>query len=130
MSAMGERFLILEETADALDIIDPELAVQFRVVNGLPKQPREEMPVGPGAPELPPPSDPPRRHEIRMDVGDQQIRSDCSCGAWASAVDWDQIDTMVVQIRRHLGSVQASTQDGIMAAGLPASPTAEENAVG
>ena len=27
MSAMGERFLLLEETADALDVIDPELAV-------------------------------------------------------------------------------------------------------
>ena len=39
MSAMGERFLILEETADALDVIDPELATKFRVVNGLPVQP-------------------------------------------------------------------------------------------
>ena len=36
MSAMGERFLILEETADALDVMDPELARQFRLVNGLP----------------------------------------------------------------------------------------------
>ena len=36
MSAMGDRLLLLEDTADALDAIDPELANQFRLVNGLP----------------------------------------------------------------------------------------------
>lgn len=38
MSAMGEQFLILEETAEALQSFDPELAKQFRIVNGLPNR--------------------------------------------------------------------------------------------
>ena len=46
MSAMGERFLILEETADALDVIDPELATKFRLVNGLPGPPQRRARVG------------------------------------------------------------------------------------
>jgi hypothetical protein len=48
-----------------------------------------------------------------MDVGDRTVRADCSCGAWATEVGWDGIDAMVVQIRRHLGSVQATSADGI-----------------
>jgi hypothetical protein len=123
---MGERFLILEETADALDVIDPELAVQFRVVNGLPA--REEMAVGANAPASAEPMSPASRHEIRMDVGDLQIRCACACGAWLSAVDWDDIDTMVAQIRGHLGSVRGTSDDGITAAAT--SLTLSEKRVG
>jgi hypothetical protein len=127
---MGERFLILEETADALDVIDPELAVQFRAVNGLPRQPREDTATGPSAAELDAPMGTPRRHEIRMDVGDQQIRTDCTCGEWSSAVEWDEIDTMVVEIREHLGSVHAISHDGIAATPSSLSPTVTEKRVG
>lgn len=130
MSAMGERFLILEETADALDVIDPELAAQFRVVNGLPKQPQEELsrPLGPVGSTAP--GGPPRHHEIRMDVAGHRINSDCSCGEWASSVQWDDIDTMVLSVRHHLGSLQASTADGIGATGSPVSSTGAEKRVG
>ncbi len=117
VSAMGERFLILEETADALDVIDPELAVQFRLVNGLPGPDERSESLGARPPE--PSTTPPKPHEIRMDVGADQITSDCSCGTWTSAVDGDDIDTMVIQIRQHLGSVHASSEDGILAAGPP-----------
>lgn len=127
VSAMGERFLILEETADALDVIDPELAVQFRVVNGLPRRPREEMAAGGSAPELKASVSPPKRHEIRMDVGDHHVRSDCTCGEWTSEVDWDGIDTMVVQIREHLGSVHATSDDGVT---TTAASTRSEKRVG
>ena len=130
VSAMGERFLILEETADALDVIDPELAVQFRLVNGLPGGPRDVLPESFDAPELETSATPPKPHEIRMDVGARQITSDCSCGAWASAVDWDDIDTMVIKIREHLGSVQASSGDGIQATGSPNSQTGVEEQAG
>jgi hypothetical protein len=130
VSAMGERFLILEETAEALDVIDPELAVQFRVVNGLPGQPREEMEAGPTAPELMGSMSLAESHEIRMDVGDHQIRCDCTCGAWHCEVDWDEIDTMVAQIRGHLGSMRATSDDGITAAAPSVSPTICENLVG
>ncbi len=130
MSAMGERFLILEETADALDVIDPELAVQFRMVNGLPKPAPVEQAPGPGAPELEVSPGPPKRHEIRMDVGDRQIRTDCACGEWSSVVEWDEIDTMVVQIREHLGSVYATSDDGITAPNASDSPTVTEKRVG
>ncbi len=127
MSAMGEQFLILEETADALDVIDPELAKQFRLVNGLPKRAPEEMASEP-APSTTP-RGPTHHHEIRMDVGDRQIRCDCTCGAWDCAVDWDEIDTVVVQIREHLGSVHATSEDGITAA-ASISPTVAEKQVG
>ncbi len=129
MSAMGEQFLILEETADALDVIDPELAVQFRLVNGLPRQPRQELLGASAAPEPEATSAATPHHEIRMDVGDRQIRSDCSCGAWTSVVAWDEIDTIVTQIREHLGSVQASTGDGITAT-APISTAEFEKRVG
>jgi len=130
VGAMGERFLILEETADALDVIDPELAVHFRKVNGLPRQAFDELPVGLGAPDPAASMGPPDRHEIRMDVGDRHIRSDCSCGAWTSVVEWDEIDTMVMQVREHLGSVQASTEDGIKEAASPVGPSAVAKRVG
>ena len=129
MSAMGERFLILEETADALDVIDPQMALQFRVVNGLPTQAREVAP-GLRAPEVIGSMCPAKRHEIRMDVGDHHIHCDCTCGAWHSAVDWDEIDTMVTQIRRHLGSVQATSDDGIAAASTSVSPADSEKRAG
>ena len=127
VSAMGERFLILEETADALEVIDPELAVQFRVVNGLPSRPRQEMAAGPAAPELKASVTPPKRHEIRMDVGDHHVRSDCTCGEWTSEFDWDGIDAMVFQIREHLGSVHATSDDGIT---TTAASTRSEKRVG
>ena len=124
MSAMGERFLLLEGTADALDVIDPELAVQFRIVNGLPDRPRAEPASGPPVSERP--AD---RHEIRMDVGDRQIRCDCSCGAWHAEVDLAEIDTMVAQVRGHLGRFDATSDDGITTA-APSRPAASERRVG
>ena len=124
MSAMGERFLILEETADALDVIDPDLAVQFRVVNGLPDRPQAETAAG-----LPGPERPTNRHEIRMDVGDRQIRCDCTCGTWHAEVDLVEIDTMVAQVRGHLGSVHATSDDGIPAAAT-STPAASERRAG
>ena len=130
MSAMGERFLILEETADALDVIDPELATKFRVVNGLPTEPREEMAEGSTPAESEGSERPATGHEIRMDVGDRQIRCDCTCEAWSSALDWDEIDGMVVQIREHLGAVRATSGDGITATLTPASPRLHEKRVG
>ena len=69
-------------------------------------------------------------HEIRMDVGDHQIASACSCGAWSSSVDWDDIDSLVTAIRGHLGSVQASSADGIMATASPSSTTGVAKQVG
>ena len=36
MSRMGERFLVLDEAAAALDAVDPQSAAQFRLTNGLP----------------------------------------------------------------------------------------------
>jgi len=130
VSAMGERFLILEETADALDVIDPELATKFRVVNGLPIEPREELAEGSTPPEFEGWERPVTSHEIRMDVGDRQIRCDCTCETWSSAFDWDEIDTMVVQIREHLGAVRATSGDGIAATPAPASPRLSEKRVG
>ena len=130
MSAMGERFLILEETADALDVIDPELATKFRVVNGLPFQPREELADGSTPAESKGSGRTATSHEIRMDVGDSQILCDCTCEAWSSAFDWDEIDTMVVQIREHLGAVRATSGDGITATPAPVSPRLYEKRVG
>ena len=135
MSAMGERFLILEETADALDVIDPELAVQFRVVNGLPRQPRDELstgpgPTGPSSSELKRAPAPPKHHEIRMDVGDHHIQSVCSCGEWTSAVGWDEIDDMVARIRDHVGAVGVSSPDGITATEPSVSASGAEKRVG
>jgi hypothetical protein len=123
---MGERFLILEDTADALDLIDPELAVHFRIVNGLPRRSGDGVPDRSGEVELEPAAAPSRHHEIRMDVGDDHIRSDCSCGEWSHTVGWDEIDVMVTHVREHVGSAQASSGDGL----APAGPSAVESAVG
>ena len=113
MSAMGERFLMLEETADALDVFDPELATHFRMVNGLPRWSRDERPVGSDPTDLELPATPFGHHEIWMDVGDTHIRSVCSCGEWSDSVGWDEIDTMVVHVREHVGPGRASSGDGI-----------------
>jgi hypothetical protein len=108
---MGERFLVLEETAVELDGIDPELGNRFRITNGLP-QPAPSQAVGVGA-SLGSSAGPAEGHEIRMTVGDRDVRAECSCGQFASEVDWDGIDTMVVRIREHLGSDEATSTDGI-----------------
>ena len=113
MSRMGERFLVLDEAAAALDAVDPGLAEQFRLTNGLPGPDGARIAVDGATPMSPAPADPARRHEIRMDVGDRVVRADCSCGAWTSEVGWDGIDAMVLQIRRHLGSDDATSSDGI-----------------
>jgi hypothetical protein len=127
---MGERLLILEETADALDVIDPELAVHFRVVNGLPRDPWKEMPAGPGSAPLESAAVLPKRHEMRMDVGEHQIRTECSCGEWTDAVSWDRINDMVTRIRDHVGSAPVSGDDGILAVGSSDRPPAVEKWAG
>ena len=100
MSAMGERFLLLEETADALDVIDPELARQFRLVNGLPFAGLDGVP----RPER---LDPSRRvatgHAASIDEGPEGIRVACSCGEWRAEVGWDEIDDLVVAARADFG---------------------------
>jgi hypothetical protein len=102
MSAMGERFLILEETADALDVMDPELARQFRLVNGLPGLPTNEVASG----QEPPASSEalPRQHRIHMDDDADGILVECSCGDWSAAVGWDEIDELVAAVREHLAT--------------------------
>jgi hypothetical protein len=117
MSAMGERFLLLEETADALDVINPELATQFRVVNGLPGPASVSVPGWADAPTADATPEVPVHHEIAMTVEDDRIRSTCSCGGWATDVRWDDLEAMVLQVREHLGAAEASTRDGIPAAG-------------
>jgi hypothetical protein len=130
VSAMGERFLILEATADALDVIDPGLARKFRVINGLPSQLREDEAEGLTPAELRGSESPERNHEIRMDVGDCQIHCECTCEGWSSAIDWDDIDTMVVQIRAHLGTDHASSEDGIKVTSTSVSPRKSEKRAG
>ena len=100
MSAMGERFLLLEETADALDVIDPELARQFRLVNGLPF-----AALGVGGPErFDPPFGVATGHAASIEEGPDGIRVACSCGDWHAEVGWDQIDDLVVAARAHFGT--------------------------
>ena len=101
MSAMGDRLLLLEDTADALDVIDPELARQFRLVNGLPFLGLDDVPG----------SDPgglswtaPAVHVASIEEQPDTIRVTCSCGGWGSEVEWDQIDELVGSARRHFGS--------------------------
>ena len=50
VSAMGDLFLVLEEAADALGAIDPEAAMEFRSVNGLPAGPGSAIPAYPSGP--------------------------------------------------------------------------------
>ncbi len=102
MSAMGERFLILEETADALDVMDPELARQFRLVNGLPG-----LSTTGGATDPDPrvsTEAPPRQHRIHMDDDADGVLVQCSCGDWSAAVGWDAIDDLVAAVREHLAA--------------------------
>jgi hypothetical protein len=110
---MGERFLVLDEAATALDAVDPSLAEQFRIANGLPAS----GPVGGsggGASTGPTASAAPLEgHDIRMAVDDRVVRAECSCRTWTSEVDWDGIDVMVSRIRQHVGSDGATSQDGI-----------------
>jgi hypothetical protein len=123
MSAMGERFLLLEDTADALDVIDPELARQFRLVNGLPYP-------GLGGVPLPERLDPSWRmgagHAASIDESPDGIRVDCSCGGWHASVGWDEIDDLVVAARAHFGmeggpilNADAGRSDETGAAGPP-----------
>ena len=110
---MGERFLVLEETAAELDAIDPELGNRFRTTNGLPdpdlsSASRASLPSTTSA-------IPTDGHDIRMVVGDRDVRAECACGQWSTEVDWDRIDTMVFRIREHLGSEHATSGDGIPA---------------
>jgi hypothetical protein len=100
MSAMGERFLLLEETADALDVIDPELARQFRLVNGLPF-----AALGVGGPQrFDPPFGVATGHAASIEEGPDGIRVACSCGDWHAEVGWDEIDDLVVAARAHFGT--------------------------
>jgi hypothetical protein len=116
---MGERFLVLDEAAAALDDIDPGLAEQFRTMNGLPGPGRTREAVGASVPKSRPSPTPTESHEIRMVVGDDDVRCDCSCGAWTSEVELDGIDAMVFQIRQHLGSEHATSEDGIPGKAVP-----------
>jgi hypothetical protein len=109
---MGERFLVLDEAAAALDGVDPGLAEQFRLTNGLPRPPGAAL-AGGGEAGSTPVADADVDHEIRMEVDDDGIRCDCSCGLWSSQVDLDAVDTMVIRIRHHLGTAPATSDDGI-----------------
>jgi hypothetical protein len=100
MSAMGDRFLLLEETADALDVIDPDLSRQFRLVNGLPL-------VGDG--DVPWPG--PTTHVAAIDDDAGGMRVTCSCGEWSADVSWDEIDDLVVAARDHFGTATGSVLD-------------------
>jgi hypothetical protein len=99
MGAMGERFLLLDDTADALDVIDPELARQFRLVNGLP------FPGlgGVQAEGLDPSGRVATGHAASIDESPDGIRVACSCGDWHAEVGWDEIDDLVVVARAHFG---------------------------
>jgi hypothetical protein len=111
---MGERFLVLEETAAGLDGIDPELGNRFRITNGLPLAGGSQVAGGGSSLESTPSSMSSKGHEIRMVVGDDDVRAECTCGQLSSEVDWDGIDTMVIRIREHLGSDDDATSvDGI-----------------
>ena len=118
MSAMGDLFLVLEEAADALGAIDPEAAIEFRIVNGLPAGPGSSLSAHPTGPAtntivIDTAATSHEHHEIRMVVGDDQIRSECTCGTWTCVVDWDEMTDMVDRIRDHVGHAPASSGDGI-----------------
>jgi hypothetical protein len=115
---MGERFLILEETADALDVMDPDLARQFRLVNGLPglstnvdstdHDPRMSSETLP------------RQHRIHMDDDADGILVECSCGDWSAAVGWDAIDELVAAVREHLAA-QGTLDEAFLVVDSPVS---------
>jgi hypothetical protein len=98
MSAMGDRLLLLEDTADALDTIDPELANQFRLVNGLPDG---YFDAANRAGRLDRSSDGPGTHVASIDDGPDGVRVTCSCGRWQADVGWAEIDDLVVAARSH-----------------------------
>jgi hypothetical protein len=118
MSAMGDRLLLLEDTADALDAIDPELANQFRLVNGLPDGYFEAVNRAGGA--EPTDADASATHVASVDDGPDGIRVSCSCGQWQAAVGWEEIDDLVEAARTHFTTVGASILDH-----GAASPTAD-----
>ena len=60
-----------------------------------------------------------------MVVEDRDVRADCTCGQWSTEVDWDGIDTMVIRIREHLGSEDATSDDGIPRRRRQGSPSGE-----
>ena len=106
---MGELFLELEEAADELDAMQPELGKRFRIANGLPlkddpAEARDGSPTGtkagPGGTD---------GHDIRMVVDDEAVRGACACGRFTAEVGLDEIDTMVLAIREHLGSAPATS---------------------
>jgi hypothetical protein len=106
MSAMGDRLLLLEDTADALDAIDPDLGNQFRLVNGLPDG--YSAAVSRAGPLPPDPIGPaPAAHVASVEDGPDGVRVACSCGRWQADVGWDEIDDLVVAARAHF-----ATEDG------------------
>jgi hypothetical protein len=109
MSAMGDRLLLLEDTAEALDAIDPELANQFRLVNGLPDGYFEALSRADHA--QPSDAEPSATHVASVDDGPHGIRVSCSCGRWQADVGWDEIDDLVEAARAHFTTVGASILD-------------------
>ncbi len=109
MSAMGDRLLLLEDTADALDAIDPELANQFRLVNGLPDGYLEALTRVDHT--EPSDADTLATHVATVDDGPDGIRVSCSCGQWQAAVGWEEIDDLVEAARTHFTTVGASILD-------------------
>ncbi len=109
MSAMGDRLLLLEDTADALDAIDPELADQFRLVNGLPDGYFEALTRADQA--EPSDADALATHVASVDDGPDGIRVSCSCGRWQATVGWEEIDVLVEAARTHLPTPGASILD-------------------
>jgi hypothetical protein len=103
MSAMGDRLLLLENTADELAAVDPDLARRFRQANGLPVADRPD--VGPGG------------HMASVDETPEGIRVACSCGRWNAEVGWDRIDELVVEAREHFGSEGGGVADAEPASG-------------
>jgi len=110
MSRMGERFQVLDRTAAALDVLAPELAEQFRTTNGLPYPTTAPTALRVAAAERPVPE-----HEIAMTVVGGIVRSSCSCGSWASVVGVDDVGSMVVAVRVHLGGAAATSGGGLPA---------------
>lgn len=110
MSAMGDRLLILENAADALDVIDPELAKQFRLVNCLPFVDLESV-ARPGQ------IDPlwltpgPHAHTASIEEIPDGFRASCSCGGWSAEVGWDEIDALVLTARGHFGPAIGAVLD-------------------
>jgi hypothetical protein len=121
VSRMGDRFLVLEETAHALGSLDPALAQRFRLANGLPAEDHPDDPVSRAA-RGSGPADARGDHRIELEVGERSVRCACSCGAWATEVDAHRIDHLVRRIRAHLGSAAGRSDDGLPSGRRPAPP--------